>query len=517
MIPSARVTPALVPLLLLVSACADHPVAPLVEPDPPLPRLSEIRCMAVLARGELSCEGRDLSTEERDGLSQIMVGGQHSYVRLINGPLSVAGSVVSFPVIVQNLLQQPMGTTDGSSSHPAGVRVFFAQLSGSGGTGEVSVVNPTGTDLFTAAGQPYVQYGGNSGGELGGDGMLTPGETSAIKQWQIEFGTHTSFSFVVYVAAEVPDPSAAYLRFTQISAGGSHSCGVTNGGAWCWGSGGDGRLGNGRSVSSSVPVPVTQTASGVFTHVSASGDHSCGIASSGAWCWGWGFYGQLGDDGSADSSVPVPVTQSGSGVFTEVSAGWQHSCGITDSGAWCWGDGEFGRLGNGSGAGSGAPQPVTQSGSGVFTRVSAGFFHSCGITSGGAWCWGLGWAGQLGDGGTGGSDVPAQVTQGTSGVFTQVSVGGDSSCGTTSSGAWCWGWGSNGQLGNGGTASSYVPVAVTQTASGVFTQVTTAWGHSCGLSSSGAWCWGGGSTGRLGTGRTLQETTPAPVAGSRAP
>jgi hypothetical protein len=212
-------------LLLLASACTEGPVAPpQADEAAPLPLLSEIRCTAVPARGEISCQGQNLVTDgSGPRTTQILVGGQHRYVRLTSGTPAVAGIVISFDVSVQNLLQQPLATTDGTVAHAAGVRVFFASLSGSGGSGEVSVVNATGTDMFTAAGQPYIQYGGTAGSQLGGDGILSSGETSAARSWQIDFGTHQTISFTVYVAAEVPTAAGAYLRFTQVSAGALHS------------------------------------------------------------------------------------------------------------------------------------------------------------------------------------------------------------------------------------------------------------------------------------------------------
>jgi Regulator of chromosome condensation (RCC1) repeat len=97
------------------------------------------------------------------------------------------------------------------------------------------------------------------------------------------------------------------LGIGRISAGGSHSCGLTSSGvAYCWGFGGNGRLGNGGTASSSVPVLVS--GGYTFSSITAGGNHSCGATLSGtAYCWGLGGSGQLGNGGTADSSVPVAV------------------------------------------------------------------------------------------------------------------------------------------------------------------------------------------------------------------
>ncbi len=96
--------------------------------------------------------------------------------------------------------------------------------------------------------------------------------------------------------------------------------------------------------------------------------------------------------------------------------------------------------------------------------VSAGDTHTCAVTSAGAVeCWGFDFYGQLGDGQTTGNPVRAPVAVvGLSSGVSAVSVGYQHSCAlTTAGGVQCWGYNGDGELGNGTTTNSAVPVAVT--------------------------------------------------------
>ena len=322
-----------------------------------------------------------------------------------------------------------------------------------------------------------------------------------------------------------------------LAAGGAHTCGLTGAGtAYCWGFNDDGQLGNGTNTGPdscsgySCSTTAITVSGGLSFRALAAGYHTCGLTSAGtAYCWGQNDEGQLGVgtatgpgtcgiDGHACSTLPLPVT--GGLDFDALATGGWHTCGLTSSGApYCWGLNDFGQLGDGSTTNSSTP--VAVSGGLSFSALASGPSrgHTCALTTAGAaYCWGANSSGQLGNGSTTNSSIPVAVSGGLS--FSALATGsalGDTqsghTCGLTSAGvAYCWGENTLGQLGNGSTTNSSTPVAV----SGGLTFSTLASGrdHNCGLTSAGAaYCWGGNGLGQLGNGSTTSSSTPVAVSG----
>jgi Regulator of chromosome condensation (RCC1) repeat len=250
---------------------------------------------------------------------------------------------------------------------------------------------------------------------------------------------------------------------------------------------------SGHTVTKSVKLaqpPLTLTG---VTSVVGQGESYCALLTSGrVYCWGSNNYGQLGSGTTKviSSSRPVAVTGvGGKGVLTGVASvvsdafgyGSQYCAVLRSGGVDCWGLNIDGQLGNGTTKQSDTPVAVLGvGGTGLLTgakQVQPEIYGFCArLSSGGTDCWGLNENGQLGDNTLTGPDscgadenpcstTPVTVVSTTgSGALGQVAsivAEGESVCALlTTSGVDCWGYGANGQLGNGSESGSPYPAAV---------------------------------------------------------
>jgi alpha-tubulin suppressor-like RCC1 family protein len=186
-----------------------------------------------------------------------------------------------------------------------------------------------------------------------------------------------------------------------VAAGQNYACALTTSGAACWGSNAYGQLGTnmpGYLPYSYSPVAVAGLSSGVSAiSAQASSHHTCVVtAAGGVKCWGWNSDGQLGNGTTTDSNVPVDVSGLSSGVKA-VAVGAAHTCALTTSGGvQCWGYNSSGQLGNDSTTDSSVPVPVSGLSSGV-SAIAGGTYHTCALTTDGhVQCWGFNSFGDLG-------------------------------------------------------------------------------------------------------------------------
>lgn len=174
---------------------------------------------------------------------------------------------------------------------------------------------------------------------------------------QGQLGDGTSSERVAPVLVTAPTG----VTFTQVATGAVHSCGLTTAGAvYCWGNNQAGQLGADLFVRSFTPVLVNAPAGVTFTQLSAGGGHSCAVTAAWeAYCWGGNPSGQLGDGTTTTRFAPFRVTPVTGATFTQLDAGRGHTCAATIAETvFCWGFNRSGQLGDGTTTDRWTPTPV---------------------------------------------------------------------------------------------------------------------------------------------------------------
>jgi len=471
--------------------------------------LAAIRAQPEPARGVAGTLTPRQAQRGSAGTRDVYFGQQGVDVYVATSNVALNGSMFQFDATIQDLATEPLGTADGRTPSSDSIIIFFTQLPVvTHGTGSVTVTNPTGYNTFTAANQPYYQY----------PGLLPSNATSPPLLWELTLtGGVQGFDFDVYVAAQVPDTTAAGLAipahaFDSLAVGAAHTCAIRAGNhEYCWGFNAYGALG----LQESAPITIPQGVLGNLSiqSVTAGNEFSCALAVGGAYCWGDNLSGEVGDGTEIDRGEPV-VTSPPSGQFAAIAAGTEFSCGLVSGTAYCWGDNYTGQLGNGTTTPHASPTAVA--GSLQFTALTVGAFHACGLTSGGAaYCWGANADGELGTGNTTTATSPTAVN--TAILFASIVAGNDFTCGLDGAGnAYCWGANSYGALGI-GTAGGSASTPQSVTGGLHFTRLTAGAFHACGITSSGAaYCWGSNSSGQIGDGTTTDHPAPQSVSGAYA-
>jgi alpha-tubulin suppressor-like RCC1 family protein len=137
-----------------------------------------------------------------------------------------------------------------------------------------------------------------------------------------------------------------------VAGGLTHTCARrATGAVSCWGSNGNGELGNGTNTQSSIPVDVVGITDAVDVRSSLNGgggDFTCALHATGTVsCWGYNGQGQLGDGTNTDRSTPVDVI--GLSGVAKIATGWRHACAQATTGTVkCWGWNAYGQLGDGT-------------------------------------------------------------------------------------------------------------------------------------------------------------------------
>ena len=344
-----------------------------------------------------------------------------------------------------------------------------------------------------------------------------------------------------------PEQASSDVRRAQagyLDAGDEHTCAIlADRSVRCWGKGLAGRLGYGSEfdvLTAGAAGPVNLGPARTARAIVGGDFHTCALLDDGTvHCWGFGANGRLGYGNTSNilAASAAPAVDLGPGrTATAITAGASHTCAILDNGSVrCWGNGVSGRLGYGNQTSIGddetpaAAGPVDIGAGRTAVAISAGDFHTCVIRDDGSLlCWGFGSGGQLGYGGT--TDIGDNETPGSAGAVPlggrrvrAVSGGKGHTCAILDDGtARCWGFGADGRLGYGGTgnvtsaaAAPPINLGPGRTASAI----AAGEAHTCAILDNGAIrCWGFGGNGRLGTGSTDSVgNDPGETPGSVAP
>lgn len=198
---------------------------------------------------------------------------------------------------------------------------------------------------------------------------------------------------------------------TQITTGIEHSCALKdNGNMWCWGRGSYGKLGNGESRNKHYATQVKTDGSTYLKNIaqiSAGSFHTCALdLEHRVWCWGRGNNGQLGRGEYLQQDYAQLVLADGTGSnnyldgVMQVVAGNTHTCALmTDGTVKCWGNGRYGKLGDGNVIYHDILYPNTVSGLRDVVQISSRENHACAVTlRGRIRCWGHAGHGRLGSG-----------------------------------------------------------------------------------------------------------------------
>lgn len=301
--------------------------------------------------------------------------------------------------------------------------------------------------------------------------------------------------------ASIASPTSVNLgskTAKKVALGVDHACAIlSDDSVSCWGNNSQGQLGQPLStVSSASPVAV----SGVTAKALALGfEHTCVLTLAGAvQCWGSNSKGQLGQAPTGLTQSPQPQIVAGLTGAKALSSGFNHLCVISSADTvQCWGDNQYGQLGNLSNVD--ASTPVLATGLNAVQVLSAGAYHSCAATTTAVSCWGRNDQAQLGSSAGTNLNLPSTTMSAISGV-SQLAAGSSHTCAlstaNSSSTVQCWGGNLNRQIsGTGAGGVSAVTVSLINTPK----NLSAGLNHSCLQDSANqTLCWGAGTSGRLG-------------------
>jgi alpha-tubulin suppressor-like RCC1 family protein len=317
-------------------------------------------------------------------------------------------------------------------------------------------------------------------------------------------------------------PVAVHLSGPVAEVGTSNSAEyalLANGTLWAWGKGSHGELGDGSTLNSATPVRVKFPAGVKIASIPVNSmpwDTAFAIDTTGhVWGWGANAGGELclGNKQSHSTPVKLPLSH-----VTAVAGADQHTSYDAGGTLYSCGWNKVGELGDGSTESSHVPARVHGLSGRSVTALVSGFNNVGALLSDGRYYdWGWNGGGQLGDGTVGGfSDVPVRVKL--PAAVTQVAQGGnDPRNGQTlaklSNGSvYAWGTNGAGQLGTGNLVPKPSPVRIVPPAGVTYQTLASGADSSYAVSATGhVYAWGGNYAGQLGDGSRTPSRAPVMV------
>ena len=336
--------------------------------------------------------------------------------------------------------------------------------------------------------------------------------------------------------------------FTDIVAGGNHTCAIQEGGAlWCWGRNHIGQVGVGLTVDRYLEPKQIVGLSAL--EVELRENFSCAVTAGDMRCWGSNEHGKLGHNSEDENSkspvvvfrseteevdlhapslgpegvcalnfqqapfcwglqhpdgqtpFPLAVTPAPDKKLVKVEAGADFTCALDeDQHVWCWGSNTSGGLGRGDGETDSAPQRITMLPD--VKDLAVGRYTACAIIADNSvYCWGANEEGLISQSIQFGAPVftPTLVEHAPRG--TAIAMGESSACVIEmNKKVTCWG-----AFGNGSSQSTTSPSNLTD-----IERISLGFMHACALDSAGkAYCWGDNTYGQIGDGTEFSSVEVA--------
>ena len=307
--------------------------------------------------------------------------------------------------------------------------------------------------------------------------------------------------------------------FCSIGSGEYHSFALDkNGRVWCWGYNNAGQLGDNSITQRNTPVSI-HGANKTFCSIATNGGtHSISIDKNGKiWSWGLNTYGQLGNNSTVSNRTPVSI-HGANKTFCSIDGNVQFSVSIDKNGRiWCWGYNSNGQLGDNTVISKNTPVSILGTNK-TFCSISVGNHyastgnHVIAIDKNGRiWSWGQSAFGSLGDNSNIDKCTPVSI-HGVNKTFCSIASGNQHSMAIDKNGRiWCWGYNSNGQLGDNSITTKRTPVSI-HGVNKTFCQISAGYWHSIGIDKNGnIWSWGYNSNGQLGVNSVLSNRTPVMI------